>query len=278
MTGSTTVTFVDENFMGPGRRGRRHATDIALELRRRRLGVRFNVACRANDVDRETMQELKAAGLTAVTLGIESMHADTLRLFKKSLTPRVNQGAIDILTSLGLYVEITFIFFHPLSTLEEVRDNLAFVETVRRSPLAYFSNDQPFTELQPFAGTPLTRLLEDRGSATAGQHGYTTTYADPRVGLLARLMLSVPVEHLSRLRALLPADGSDRVTEIREALAQRRTRLTMARLPALAAELCDAFETGCSVSSLRVRSVIREVERETDTILDVVDRFAAHVA
>jgi radical SAM superfamily enzyme YgiQ (UPF0313 family) len=169
------VTFVDENFIGPGRVGRRHATDLAAELRRRSRDVRFNFGCRPNDVDLEVMADLQRSGLAGVSIGVESMAGPTLDLFNKKTTPEVNEAAVGILERLGLPTEITFIFFHPLSTLAELRENASFVERVRRSPTAYFNNGEPFTEFIPFFGTPMTELLIDRGLARRDLDGYSVS-------------------------------------------------------------------------------------------------------
>ena len=232
-TGAGRVTFVDENFMGPGAIGRRHALGIAEEIQRRGLRVRFNFGCRPNDVDRDTIAALKDAGLAAVTLGIESMSADTLELFRKGTTPRVNRAAVELLEGLGIPVEITFIFFHPLSRLSDVRANLEFLDFVRRRRFMYFSGNHPLTEFVPFFGTALTRLLQDRGLVRRSLGGWSVDYADPRVGFIVACLRRARVDALSRLRRALPAERSEAVRELAAALRDRESELNTVRLPEL---------------------------------------------
>jgi radical SAM superfamily enzyme YgiQ (UPF0313 family) len=269
--GLTRVTFIDENFMGPGNTGRRHALDIAAEIRQRELQVAFNFGCRASDVDRATMTALKEAGLAAVTLGIESMSADALRRFNKHTSPEVNGCAIRLLEELGLFVEITFIFFHPNSTLEEIRQNLELVAAVARSHQTYFSGGQPFSELVPFFGTTLTRSLEEQGLVTRDLDGYSIRYADPRVGFIARRVLGVPVQRLSALRRMLPTD--DRVTEINSLLLRAEIHLNMIRLPELVSDLCDLFERGAAVDSRAVGAAAGGFDEATAEIESLAARL-----
>ncbi|MFI5006236.1 MAG: B12-binding domain-containing radical SAM protein [Solirubrobacterales bacterium] len=271
------VTFVDENFMGPGPAGRRHADEVAREIAARAPGTAFNLGCRPNDVDRGTFAALKSAGLAGVSLGIESMGNEALALFNKRTTPQINEAAVQLLEELGIFTEVTFIFFHPLSTLEETRANLAFVERVRRSRYAYFNNAQPFSELIPFFGTDLTRSLAERGLVERTIDGYTVRYADPRVGLIARSILGVPVDTLSRLGAMIPNDDNE-LADVAADLERAELHLKMVRLPGLAADLCAAFEGGASESSSGVLAALAEIRREAATITLLADRFLAHVA
>jgi anaerobic magnesium-protoporphyrin IX monomethyl ester cyclase len=276
VSGFSKITFVDENFMGPGRLGRRHALEIGEAVKGLGVPLRFNFGCRANDVDRDVFAALKDAGLAAVTIGVESMHGETLELFNKANTPAVNVRALAVLEDLGLPVEITFIFFHPLSTLDEIRDNLAFVERVRRSPTAYFSNQQPFTEFIPFFGTGLTKQYEDLGLVQVDLNGYELAYADPRVAFVATQALGVPLELLARLRYALPESGGSRAAEIQAHLRDYQYHLSLVRIPELIAELCDLLKRGASTNGRRVRRVTAALRAERTTISSLVERFAVH--
>lgn len=71
---------------------------------------------------------LKAAGLRRVYLGVESGSPIQLKRFCKGVSVDENKRAIKILRELGLEIEVGFIFFDYLSTLEELRQNIAFIE------------------------------------------------------------------------------------------------------------------------------------------------------
>jgi radical SAM superfamily enzyme YgiQ (UPF0313 family) len=270
------VTFVDENFMGPGRAGRRHATELAAELRRRGLDARFNFGCRPNDVDADVMADLQRSGLAGVSMGVESMAAPTLELFNKKTTPEVNEAALGILEHLGLPTEITFIFFHPLSTVAELRENASFVERVRRSPTAYFNNGEPFTEFIPFFGTPMTSLLVDRGLARRDLDGYDVSYADERVGAIAARITHFPADLIGRLRYALPT-GSVRLDAIQRSLTGYQEYVNMTFLPAIVLELCDAASQPPARASREIARVDAALTTERDRIHRLIDTFAAHV-
>lgn len=271
------VTFVDENFMGPGRSGRRHAIEVAEQIRDRAPGIQFNFACRPNDVDRETFRILKRAGLAGVTLGIESMWPDTLNLFGKHTTPAINQSALNVLGELMLNVEITFIFFQPFSTLDEIRTNLAFVEQVARSPRVYFSNGHPFTSFIPLAGTGLTSRFAKLGLVHQELAGGTADYVDPRAALVARHLLAVPIDDLLQLALALPQGGSERLIEIQRTLRDHHWYLAMRRLPDLAAELCDAIEANGPSRQSEVDAVTAAIDAETARIRRLIEQFASHM-
>jgi 5-methoxy-6-methylbenzimidazole methyltransferase len=270
------VTFVDENFIGPGRAGRRHAHDLAAELRHRNLDVRFNFGCRPNDVDESVIADLQEAGLAGVSVGIESMAAATLELFDKKTTPAVNEAALQILERLGVPTEITFIYLHPLSTLDEIRTNAAFVERVRCSPTAYFNNGQPFTEFIPFFGTAMTDRLVQQGLVRRDLRGYDIAYADERVGAIAARITGFPAELVGRLRYALPATGSERLDAIQASLARYQEYLNMAFLPAIVLQLCDAFALPHRRRGTEVDRVDAALVAETDRIHALIEAFTAH--
>jgi radical SAM superfamily enzyme YgiQ (UPF0313 family) len=277
LTGLRKITFVDENFMGPGKVGRLHAAEIAQELNKRRLNIQFNFGCRPNDVDHETIERLKDAGLAAVTLGIESMSADALKLFNKLTSPKINSDAIRLLEAHQIFTEITFIFFHPLSTLAEIRNNLDFIEQVRSSKYAYFNNNQPFTGFIPFFGTDLTEKFKGIGLVKRDLKGYSIRYQDPRVGFIARRMLAFPLEYLSRLHNALPNTSSSRLIEIKEVLQEYKIFLSMIRLPELASDLCDLFESGVPAKSRKVAAVTAAIDQEALNIQSLIGHFSAHL-
>ena len=277
LTGIDKITFIDENFMGPGKVGRRHAIEIAHEIKCRQLRIFFNFGCRANDINREVIEILKGAGLTAITLGIESMSADSLQLFNKSTTPALNYHTVQMLEELMINVEITFIFFHPLTTLKEIRENLSLSILFRNSQYLYFNNNQPFTEFIPFFGTGLTKSFEEMGLVKKDLTGHAMHYLDPHVDFITRSIFSVPVQRLSRLRSALPVKKSRPLVEIKASLREYEIHLKMVRLPELVYDLCDLFDQGAAMSDSKVSKVVAQFHQETERINLLIRRFIAHL-
>ena len=74
---------------------------------------------------------LKSAGLRRVYLGIESGSRSQLRRYCKGVTVKESGVAIKILRELGLDIEVGFIFFDYLANLDELQENIEFIEQNR---------------------------------------------------------------------------------------------------------------------------------------------------
>jgi len=81
------INFLDDEFIGVGRRGRERALAIGEEIVRRRLHVSFNITCRPDSLDSDVLRALKGAGLEWVDVGVESWVARQLALYGKRVSP-----------------------------------------------------------------------------------------------------------------------------------------------------------------------------------------------
>jgi radical SAM superfamily enzyme YgiQ (UPF0313 family) len=158
--GVSRFDFQDDNFMGPGERGRQRALGIAEEIRRRRLDVRFRLMCSADTVARDVLTALFDAGLFSLFLGIESGSQKRLTAYAKG-SVRQNIRALEVLDGLGILpkCEIGFIMFDPEGDLDEVKANLAFLRDhvrsltpanlVNKLDAIYAAGDFPWQETAP---------------------------------------------------------------------------------------------------------------------------------
>ena len=186
--------FDDDNFFGPGNIGQERAVNIAQEILKRRLKVRFFFCCRLNDIRSDTFYALKEAGLDGIGIGIESTSQNSLRLFKKGLRVEQIYPTLELLDELKVKVEINLIFFDPHLTLEGVRSNLALIEYIREKDMFYYSSSFPFNELKPFSWSPIAKQLRTEG--LLNELDDTCRYRDRKVRILA--------EWVQDLRKLLP--------------------------------------------------------------------------
>lgn len=187
--------FEDDNFFGPGFAGQERAINIANEILRRKLSIRFFFCCRLNDIRKESFCALKEAGLDRIGIGIESMHPDSLRLFKKGLEVEQIYPTLEFLDELKIKVEINMIFFDPHISLEGVRSNLALLEFLREKDLFFYSSSFPFNELKPFSWSPIAKQLKAEG--LLNEFNDTCYYRDPKVSIL--------VEWTRHLRNVIPS-------------------------------------------------------------------------
>ncbi len=201
------VRFWDDNFMGPGARGRQAAEDLARELLRRRLGIGFSFECRVTDVEPDLFRLLKEAGLTRVFLGVEAMNQRQLDFFNKKVTVEDNRRALTVLESLDLDVTIGIIMFDPDTTVDELNANLSFLRESFGSWGAVKTKvAQPWNRLTVYAGTPLASRLAAEGRLKGTYAGYDYDFSDPTVARIyasgnALRRLGLPLrDAISRLR------------------------------------------------------------------------------
>lgn len=175
--------FEDNNFFGPGNIGQERATNIAHEILRRKINIRFFFCCRLNDIRRDSLCALKEAGLDGIGIGVESTNPDSLQLFQKGLRVEQIYPTLELLNEQRVKVEINMIFFDPYLTLEGVRNNLALLEYLREKDLFFYSSSFPFNELKPFSWSPIANQLKAEGLLNEFED--TCYYRDPKVGILA---------------------------------------------------------------------------------------------
>lgn len=159
--GIRTVIFVDDNFLGAGRLGKRRARRIAELILERELDLMLTLSCRANDIDQEVLYLLKKAGLTRVFVGIESGVRSALERFRKHVTPEQNLEALRILEDLDIHWDMGFIVYDPDTTFEELKENVAFL---RENRLYYFKAATLLLNgMVTFPGTPVEEQLREEG-------------------------------------------------------------------------------------------------------------------
>jgi radical SAM superfamily enzyme YgiQ (UPF0313 family) len=80
---------------------------------------------------KEVYKLLKKAGVKGVYLGIESGNESQLKRYCKGVTVKENKEAIKFMKELGFEIEVGFIFFDCLATMEELKENIKFIEDTK---------------------------------------------------------------------------------------------------------------------------------------------------
>lgn len=191
-----TLSFYDSNFIGPGKEGPLRAYAIGEEILRRNLQIDFALSTRPDQVEEGLFRFLKKAGLKEVFLGIESMSQKSLDLYKKGTTVDQNRRAVEILEKLEIPYRPGFILYEPYVTLDQIRENLAFLKELVNS--RYCNKYHFFKGLRVYRGSPLERKLQDKGILKRKGWHNTYPWQDPSVarfiyitGQLAPKMLSL---------------------------------------------------------------------------------------
>lgn len=149
------IHFTDEEFIGPGVRGRKRACKIAELIIEKQLDINFSMYCRADNVEEQTFLLLKKAGLDSVFLGVEFGVQDSLDRYLKGITVAQIKKALSTLESLKIKTKVGYMMFEPLIQLEEFRESLRFCFenlkfTLRRvmSQMAIYPNSGAYYRLK----------------------------------------------------------------------------------------------------------------------------------
>jgi len=177
------IKFVDAEFIGGSKIGKRRAREIANEIISRGLDVKFMIDCRADNVDKKLFSHLKKAGLKKVYLGVESGTQRILNLYKKNVTVRQNKKAVFILRKLGITPIAGCIVFDPFANLNEIWKNYLFFRKIKCFDLYRFSRG-----LIPFEGTPIFDQLKKIGLITYSFPDHTYNFASYPIRVLFKTL------------------------------------------------------------------------------------------
>jgi anaerobic magnesium-protoporphyrin IX monomethyl ester cyclase len=155
--------FLDDNFTETIRYDRSWGRQFHDNIMRRKLNITWGMQCRAVEVREDTFRLFRASGLRIVSLGIETDVDRVNKLFKKGATKAKNREGINILKSLNIQLFIEMIMMEPTSNLDEIRENVRFLEEIdivrnyRQPPVS------TYRKLALYHGTPITKEMKERG-------------------------------------------------------------------------------------------------------------------
>lgn len=181
--GISEIEFVDDNFIGTTEMGKKRAIKIAEKIKTLNKPIMIAFYCRPNEVDRETFEQLKEAGLSEVLLGIESGNDGTLKRMQKGTTVKKNIEALNILRDLDIDTTIGFIMFDPYTTWEELQENLSFLKDTKLNFLRVSLN-----VMQPYPGTIINCKLQEEGRLCGTYKEFNYNFLDKRVHIVYRIL------------------------------------------------------------------------------------------
>lgn len=152
------IIFVDDVFIGPGKKNKERIHQFAQELNNRGLKFIFTMAERVDNISYDVISVLKGVGLRQVFLGLESGSQDILDYFDKDITLVQTEKAIEVLNELDIDIEVSFITFTPDCTLNQIEQNLDFFMRIGVNILQGILN-----RLQCFGGTKVYEQLQRQG-------------------------------------------------------------------------------------------------------------------
>jgi hypothetical protein len=117
--------FVDPNFVGPGKSGKRRILDLMDLLKP--MDISFGMETRPQDLDDEILEKLVSSGFKSLLMGVESGSAAVLNQINKSTGAAVASRAISLCRKHGIEPEIGFLMFVPDSRLDDLFENMNFL-------------------------------------------------------------------------------------------------------------------------------------------------------
>ncbi|MBF0244620.1 MAG: radical SAM protein [Planctomycetes bacterium] len=104
--------------------GKPRILDLCAQIKQRRLGLPWAIMARADTMDREMLESMKDAGLTALKYGVESGSQDVLKKACKGLNLDKVRQTVAITRELGIHYHLTFMFGLPGETEETARQTM----------------------------------------------------------------------------------------------------------------------------------------------------------
>lgn len=152
------VFFSDLDFLSITALNPNYIKDLVEGCIKEKIKFKFTIQTRADRISPniENLNLLKKIGLQAVSLGIESGSDEILiRYNKKTKGVNVNIEAIETLKKLGILYKINFIMYDPLTSLNNIKQNLMFFKNID-FPLGSIPSHPPVSfsdKLKFFYGT-----------------------------------------------------------------------------------------------------------------------------
>ena len=171
--------FEDDDFLAKNRQQRAWVGSFLDELRDTPLygNILWRMSCRIDDMDFELLARMKEAGLTFVYTGIESGNEQGLRTCNKHYGVQDVFAGLDVLRELSLPYEFGFMILNPDSTLQSVKEDIAFLKQVNEDKNALVQ----FTKMMPYAGTPIAQRLKQEHRLEGSVEAPDYEFNDPRV-------------------------------------------------------------------------------------------------
>jgi 5-methoxy-6-methylbenzimidazole methyltransferase len=202
--------LVDDNFVSRSVASQERAEEICRSLAMNRMRVTMRAYFRADAFEGrpDLIPLLFRAGVIMGLIGVESATPRRLQYFGKHCTPDQVRSTIQAIRSVGMGLQIGYIFFDPLTSFPDMRADADFLQEIGEA----YNLFNFVQSMDVYPGTPYRRMIQAKGLGhfshpyRGGFRDYE--YADARIGPLAAAIdrLYTPVlmasdRDLMRLRA-----------------------------------------------------------------------------
>lgn len=149
------IGFFDDNFLVNKERVKLLCESIVQN--RLNVKARFSCQARADNVDKEVLNYLKAAGFSSIGLGMETGSERLMKILNKGETVKDNIIAVKLMQSMGFDVSCYFLFGIPSETKEERFETYQIAKELK---LVYAK----FNNIVPYPATALLEVAKKEGT------------------------------------------------------------------------------------------------------------------
>ena len=131
------------------------AEEVANELIKRKNDVQFAITTRADRLNENLIVKLKAAGMIAAGIGVETGSARVMERIKKTEKLSDIENSFKLLNKYNISTNVTVIVGHIDETIEELNETFNFL----------FKIDPTFVQLHhltPYPGTKIKVLFDEK--------------------------------------------------------------------------------------------------------------------
>lgn len=128
------VFFSDLDFLSISQKDKNWIKIFCYELKKIPRKIKFTIQTRADRItnNKKNLELLKDVGLEGVSLGVESGSNEVLNRFNKGIQSNIiNYEALNVLQELNILYKINFIMYEPMTSMENIKENLNFLEKVQ---------------------------------------------------------------------------------------------------------------------------------------------------
>lgn len=146
------VFFDDDTF----NLGRHRLVEFAVAMKERKIRIPWGMNARADNWDRELLEQLAETGLFNLRIGIESGDETVLARAQKGVTLETIRQTLELSDKLGIKNHVSFVIGLPGETERSVSKTIRFIRTL---PV----DSVQFSAATPFPGTSFYTNVEDQG-------------------------------------------------------------------------------------------------------------------
>ena len=174
--------FHDDNFLLPKPEDSlARIRAIRDSLRARQVeGAGFIGKCRPETLTAELATELRALGVVRLYVGVENVARAGSEHLNRGVQHQAVAQALAACDQAGIFACYNLLVFEPGTTLDHVRENIAFMREHPTQPVN-------FCRAEPYYGTPLQQGLADAGKIGGSYLGWNYRIDDARAELAFRI-------------------------------------------------------------------------------------------